>query len=240
MGKPKKPAKSVARPESAAPLDSIVGTISTEQDRLAYIAVLEDKRAHRASTQSNLRGAVRYERARNLKTALDFMRAVDRKYLNEWTGRQNTLLNIASERYGVPIKGRTWSVPELVRWLFEFLAKNGRLLSRAQLAGQAEEGAPDSPWMEELRKERALMERIRRRELEKSLISAHVVRQAWQIAGAAMRVGAEQMKRERLDRAVEIYNEALDNAERKLDQFFAEYEPPVEGEEGAVQIDGTQ
>lgn len=231
MARAKGTAKKSPKTEPSPPAESVVGTISTEQDRLCYIAVLEDKRANRLSTQSNLRGAVRYEKARNLKTALDFMQAVDRKYLNEWTGRQNTLLNVAAERYGAPILGRTWSVPALVHWLFEWLAKNGRFVSRSQMDGQAEEAGSDSPWMEELRKERCLMERIRRRELEKSLISAHVVRQAWQIAGSAMRVGAEQMKRERLDRAVEIYNEALDNAERKLDQFFAEYENQAEPKE---------
>jgi len=207
-----------------------VAQIAGEQDRLAYIAVMQDRREGRESTQTKLRGAARFEKARTLQTALAFVRAVERKWLREWSGMQDKLLNDSCERYGVPVKGPVWSVPELVHWVFRFLAKYGRYIFRAQINGQAVEEGPDSPWLEELRKERTLMERIKRRELERSLISTHVVRQAWQIAGAAMRVGCEQMKRERWDRAVEIYDEALDNAERKLEQFFADFDPAGEDE----------
>jgi len=206
------------------PTESIIQQVADEADRVAYIRVLQDKREGRTPKRADLRAASRFEAQRDLRLALAFVQSVPRRFLNQWAGIQNIQIDQAADRYGVPVRGPVWSVPEFVRWLFRFLAKNGRYIFRAQVNGDAIEDGPDSPWLEELRKERTLMERIKRRELERSLVSIHTFSQAWQLAGAAVRVGCEQMKREHLDRAVEIYGEALDNAERRLERFFDDVE----------------
>ena len=50
----------------------------------------------------------------------------------KWSGRQHKTLGEQAARYGVPIGGATISLPEVARWLHDFLARNARRLKAAE------------------------------------------------------------------------------------------------------------
>jgi len=209
---PRKKVRSVGRRRPKVPLQNRatatgpnVRDIASSQDRAAYVRVQQNRKVNQSSTQNDLRGAQRFEKALQLEIGTRFAAAVPFKFLGEWTGRQNTLLYQAAERYGVPIRGPTWNVADVVKWLFEFLAKHGPRIRREDAADGDGFGAA----REELYKERIQLVRLERRTREGTLIPADLVVEALQLAGTQLRSAALQLQREFGPRAWEIYNEAL-------------------------------
>lgn len=207
-----------------------IAAIASGQDRAAYVRVQQDRKLQQRSSQRDLAGARRFEKALQLEIGLQFASAVPSKFLVEWTGKQWTLLAKAADRYGVPIRGPTWSVPGVVKWLFEFLAKHGPHIRRQDAADGDAFGAA----REELYKERIQLVRLERRTREGALIPAELVVEALQLAGTQLRTAALQLQREFGPRAWEIYNEALKAAndvietlcdERPLDDAAPVTEP---------------
>lgn len=206
-----------ARPEPA----SVVEGIASAADRAAYIRVLEQRRDGTRSTQTDLRAGKRWEEAEQLRVGLAFVAAIENKYLCAWANVQRQQINNAAERYGMPAKGPTWSVPELVHWVFRFLAKHGKHLKKRESEADPLLMGVETPWLDQYRKERTLVVRVQRRELEKTMIPVATVREALQLAGTQLRQGAVLLKQDCPPRALEIYNEALDEYDRALDRFFA-------------------
>lgn len=182
-----------------------VGEIASAQDRAAYVRVQQAKKLNAESSRRDLQGAARFEKALQLEIGLRFAAAVPFKFLGQWTGRQNTLLYAAADRYGVPIRGPSWNVASVVKWLFEFLAKHGSGI-RLQ---EASDGDGFVAAREELYKERIHLVRLERRTREGALIPVDLVVESLQLAGQQLRTAALQLQREFGPRAWEIYNDAL-------------------------------
>lgn len=213
-----------AVPPKAEPV-SVVEGIASAADRAAYIRVMERRRDGAASTQTDIRAAKRWEEAERLRAGLAFAAAIENKYFCAWANIQRNQVNEFADRYGLPAKGPTWSVPELVNWVARFLAKHGRWITKRENETDPLLMGAETPWLDLYRKERTLVVRVQRRELEKSMIPVAMVREALQRAGEQLRQGAVLLKRDCPPRALEIYNEALDEYDRALDRYFEAAEP---------------
>ena len=218
--KARKAAKKRPAKETSPQPASVVERIASEADRAAYIRVLQARSTGGNSTQTDIRAAKRYDDAERLRVGLLFVAAVDKNLLCKWGEVQHKQVDDAAERYGLPAKGATWSVPEVCHWLFRFLAKYGRHLKKRENETDPLLVGPNSPWLDLYRKERTLVVRVQRRELEKSMIPVAMVREALQRAGEQLRQAAVLLKQDCDPRALEIYNEGLDGYDGALDRFF--------------------
>jgi len=209
-----------------------IAAIASSQDRAAYVRVQQDRKLQQRSLQRDLEGAKRFEKALQLEIGLQFAANVPFKFLGQWTGRQATLLYKAADRYGIPVRGATWSVRDVVKWVFDFLAKHGARIHREDAADGDGFGAA----REELYKERIQLVRLERRTREGALIPADVVVEALQLAGTQLRTAALQLQREFGPRAWEIYNEALKGANDVIETLCDE-RPLNEGVPPAAEVE---
>ena len=111
VDRPKRTGKGNGRAASAPPpTESIIEKVGSDADCQAYVRVLQDQRAKRTPKRADLRAARRYEQAKELRIGLAFVGAVPRRLLAAWAGVQNVQIDKAADRYGLPVKGPSWSV----------------------------------------------------------------------------------------------------------------------------------
>jgi hypothetical protein len=81
----------------------------------------------------------RVERAEEDKLRQKFYASIPKKDYTVMSGRQRKVLLEQAARYGMPIGGETISLPDLARWLHDFLAKNSHRLLGDPKTDAAEE-----------------------------------------------------------------------------------------------------
>src|SRR5688500_9477443 len=70
----------------------------------------------------------RYEHEQEETRRWQYYESIPQKHWRQMSGRQTKVLNEQAERYGIPFGGRTIHLPNVVRALHEFLARNARRL----------------------------------------------------------------------------------------------------------------
>ena len=143
------------------------------------------------------------------------------KHWRLMSGRQTKVLNEQAERYGIPFGGRTINLPNVVRALHDFLAANARKLA-AEDDEMLGSGVP-SPALERYREERAKLARLDRLERERVLVPRDEVREGLGRIAAIIRSAGEALQRQFGASAVDLLYEALDDAQREIDQRFGEF-----------------
>ena len=127
-----------------------------------------------------------------------------------WSGRQHKTLGEQAARYGVPIGGATISLPEVARWLHDFLARNARRLK----AAEADEQESLEYWRtqrERLRYESEIAQRLDRHDVHAGLgRMAALIRQA-----------GEALQRE-FPGAEVVLNQALEDFQGEVDRMFGD------------------
>lgn len=126
-----------------------------------------------------------------------------------WSGRQHKTLNEQAARYGAPIGGRVVSLPEVARWLHDFLADNARRLASAE--ADAEELSLEywKTQRERLRYQNESAQRLDRGEIHHGLGRM----------AAVLRQTGEALQREYPGAEV-VLNQALEDFEREVDRLF--------------------
>lgn len=122
-----KSAAEISRRQAAELLGGAVAkSVAGEQLSRAELAALRD-----------------YERGIEAGAVERYLAAVPQKTYRAWCGRQTKILHDQAELYGAPLDGPTVNLPELVRWLHDWLARHKHQLS-AIAKGADEDGAPKS------------------------------------------------------------------------------------------------
>ncbi|WP_417851060.1 hypothetical protein [Thalassoglobus sp.] len=172
----------------------------------------------------------RYEKEQEETRRWQYYESIPQKHWRQMSGRQTKVLNEQAERYGIPFGGRTINLPQVVHALHDFLAANARKfidddddLLNANVS---------SPALERYREERAKLAKLDRLEREQRLVSRDEIRQGLgQIAGI-LRTAGDVLQRQYGNGAVEILNEALDDAVDAISQLCgAENIEPAEDHE---------
>ncbi len=193
-------------------------------DRDLAARVLEKRRRGEPPKREEVRALRRIEKAREGRTRWEFYGSIPQKHWLEMSGRQAKQLAEQHARYGLPW-GKTIDLSTMLRAWYEFLARNARKLAAADdedplLAGVS------SPWLESYRKERTLLARIERREKQRQVLPLDEVHEALNRIAAILRTAGETLARVCGPEAAEILNEALENAQREIDNSLT----PVAGD----------
>ncbi len=172
----------------------------------------------------------RYEKEQEETRRWQYYESIPQKHWRQMSGRQTKVLNEQADRYGIPFGGRSINLPQVVRSLHDFLAANARRLIDED--DDLLNANVSSPALERYREERAKLARLDRLEREQTLVSRDEIRQGLgQIAGI-LRTAGEVLQRQYGNGAVEILNEALDDAADAISQLCgAEEIEPAEDQQ---------
>jgi hypothetical protein len=171
----------------------------------------------------------RYETEQEETRRWKYYESIPQKHWRQMSGRQTKVLNEQAERYGIPLGGRTINLPNVVRALHDFLAANARKLATDE---DADLMAADvsSPALERYREERAKLARLDRLERERALVPRDEVREGLGRIAAIMRSAGEALQSQFGSSAVDLLYEALDDAQREVDQRFGAASAAVSAE----------
>jgi len=159
----------------------------------------------------------RHEKQKEEKLRWQYYVAIPQKHWREMSGRQTKVLNEQAERYKIPFGGASISLPSVVRALHDFLAENALKLARDDDSLMQGTG---SPALERYREERAALARLDRLEREGALIPRDIARESLGRIAAILRSAGDTLQQQFGAEAVNVLYEALDDAQREMDQSF--------------------
>lgn len=159
----------------------------------------------------------RIEKEKEERLRQKFYQSIPQKHWREMSGRQTKVINEQAARYGIPFGGSVINLPAVVRALHDFLADNAVKLARDDDDLMQGSG---SPALERYREERAIIARLERMEREASLIPRDEMREALGRLAGLLRTAGETLEREHGVEARSVLDEALDDAEREIDEMF--------------------
>jgi hypothetical protein len=165
----------------------------------------------------------RHDRAQEEELRWKFYASIPQKHWRKLSGRQPKVLTDQAQRYGIPFAGRSIDLGAVARAMHDFLAQHAAVLGRAIRRGGGDPGDPgddsETDWLEEYRRERALMARLERQAAEARYLPRAEVHTAFgRIAGLLRRAG-DLLERHAGSEARQILQEALDNADREIDRL---------------------
>jgi len=161
----------------------------------------------------------RHEKDKEERLRWQYYESIPQKHWRAMSGRQTKVINEQAERYGLPMGGPVISLPKLARALHDFLADNALKLAR-DVEGDALMLGGSSPALERYREERAALARLDRLERERQLLPRDKAREALGRIAALLRGAGETLQRQFGSGAVEILYEAIDDAQREIEQSF--------------------
>ncbi|MDA7504041.1 hypothetical protein N8553_03570 [bacterium] len=159
----------------------------------------------------------RYEKEQEETRRWQYYESIPQKHWRQMSGRQTKVINEQAERYGIPFGGRTINLSKVVHALHEFLAANARRFMDDD--DDLLNGNVSSPALERYREERAKLARLDRLEREQKLIPRDEIRQGLGQVAAILRTAGDVLQRDFGNAAVEILNEALDDAAEAISQL---------------------
>jgi hypothetical protein len=169
-----------------------------------------------ASEQAALK---RFEKEREERLRWEYYGTIPQKHWKAMSGRPAQIINDQAKRYGIPFDGAVVDLPKVIRSLHDFLAANAYKLAKDD---DPLMGGGDSPALEEYRREQVLMARYKRLELERQLIPRDEARVVQGRIASIIRNCGEVLQRQFGPAALDILNEALDDAEAEVNRMFSE------------------
>lgn len=102
-------------------------------EREAFLAVVKSaiakNQAKQPLTPKERRAWQRWEADEDQRRGQRFVAAVPKKVYCDWSGRPTKILHDQCDLYGVPLRGATINVPDVIRWLHEFFAEHKHALA---------------------------------------------------------------------------------------------------------------
>lgn len=163
----------------------------------------------------------RHEKEKEEQLRWRYYASIPQKHWRTMSGRQTKVINEQAARYGLPFGGPTVNLPALARALHDFLADNAWKLSRDEDPLMSA-GGSSSPALERYREERAALARLDRLQREGDLLPRDQVRAALGQIASLIRGAGDALARQFGAAAVEILEEALDDAAREVERAFGE------------------
>ncbi len=161
----------------------------------------------------------RHEKEKEERLRWQYYAAIPQKHWRQMSGRQTKVLHEQAARYGIPFGGASINLSQVVRCLHDFLSDNAVKLNKADDDLMQGTG---SPALERYREERAALARLDRLEREAQLLPRDQVREALGRIAAIVRGAGDALQRQHGVAAVQILFDALDDAQREIDQTFGD------------------
>ena len=200
-------------PTKVIPSESVSEQMENDAARMA----LERAAAGEKLTIAELRAIRVVENRRDSRDRWIHYETIPKKDYREMSGRQAKIINEQANRYGIPIAGRTISLPALLRWLHDFLAEKQHILRRDvdDVAMNA-----DTEAAERYRKAKAGQEEIKLAAMQGRYCDTEQILSGLGIYFGSLRESFHSLQK-RVDRAAcrEI-QEAINGAELKAREFL--------------------
>lgn len=202
------------------------------------MAALEKQRRGETPTREERAALRRFEQARDEQLRAEHYATIRKKEWREWSGRQDKVLNEQAARYGIPIGRASIHLPDVVRWLHDFLAEHHQQL-RGIDSDDPELAGATSIALEEFRHWRAKREELNYHRDRGELVPRSEMRAAMGVFAGVMRRAGETLQRQFGAVALEIFDEALTNAMAQLESHLAGG-PAGDGDDAADDDDERQ
>lgn len=194
--------------------------LSDEIDNRLVVAAIEKKKAGQRATGQEREALRRWERNRNEEQRWKAYRQCPQKDFLAMSGRQAKQLRAQAERYGIPWDGRFISLPEFIKWVYDFLAKYARIIALAEAEDLGTQTG--SPWQEKLREETYRLKRLDREQRESELVDRHVMHDGLARMAVVFRKFGELLERRHGREAFTMYEEALKAMEHEIKNLFGD------------------
>lgn len=209
---------------------------SERADQELAAAALRKRREGKTPTARELRALKRIEATRDQALRDHHYASITKGDWSRWSGRQHKTLNEQAERYGLPIGEATINLPDVVKWLHDFLATHAHALATA---GEEDDG-PTDPELRAAKldniRERTRLSRIEADRKEGVLLPRDQVHQVYAAIAGVLRQASETLQKRFGTEAYEILADALSTADEHIEEIVggegepaAEETPPGEG-----------
>ncbi len=161
----------------------------------------------------------RHEKQKEERLRWQYYSSISQKHWRQMSGRQTKVINEQATRYDIPFGGPKIDLSAVVKALHDFLADNAQKLARDDdvlLQGS------NSPALERYREERAELARLDRLERQRQLLPRDQMREALARIAGIIRGAGDALQRQFGPAAVEILHEALDDAQREMENSLSD------------------
>lgn len=202
-----------AKPPAKPKLRSVSAQIEAD---LADAAIVKRAKGE-VPTARELSALRRVETEQEEHRRWSYYEDIPQKHWRAMSGRQAKIINEQAERYGIPFAGRSISLPDVVKALHDFLAKNARRLTRGEPDDSMLDG-DGSPALERYREERAVIAQLERMERERSLVSRSEVHELMGQLGSILRTACTTLEQRHGAEARLVLDDAYDQFQRLLEK----------------------
>lgn len=211
---PKRPQKPATPPEA----------VSERIDQELAAACLRKRQAGQKPTREEIAALRRIEKAREEALRWQYYETVPKKHYLEMAGngvkpRAAGIILEQADRYGLPLKGKTVNLRDVIRGFHDFIAENKYKLAADDDPLMAVGG--DSVWMERYREEQTLIARLKRQAMENELLRRSEVHDGLVRVSLVLRGVGEMLERQFGSDALQLYNDGLDDAQLEIDRIFS-------------------
>jgi hypothetical protein len=182
-------------------------TIDKFDQELAAAAV-QKRRAGEKPTRDELRALKRVLKSKEEDARWKFYSSIPQRHWIKMSGRQAKVVNEQAILYNIPFGGKTISLPEVVKALHDFLAKNA-----AKLRNEDPDpilNGPDSPWLEEIRKAEAGLRNIKLEREQKTHVNILDLMMSLKMSFEILRRTGSDLQRNYGEGAAVLFNDGLD------------------------------
>lgn len=164
----------------------------------------------------------KWEADEDARRADRFIGQVPKKTYCLWSGRPTKILHDQADLYGVPLRGTTIDVPQVIAWVHDFLARWKHDLAPLVKGDGAEIGG-EPGLKEQLLREQVDLYRRRNRLLEdqlelnsQTLVPRGEIHALHLQLAKILRAAGERLQKQFGDQAASILNIALDDFENRI------------------------
>ncbi len=166
-------------------------------------------------TRPEKRALARVEKAQAEKTRWEVYANIPKKDWIKMSGRQHRTINEQAITTGIPFDAKTINLPDVVRAIHDYFAKN-----KYKLAGADDDdpllAGTNSPQLEKYRKVKTDLLKLQLGEAQKRLLRRDLVHHGLVRIASLLRASGETLQRKFGPDAADILNKALDNADREI------------------------
>jgi hypothetical protein len=185
-------------------------------------SALEKQRAGQRPDSREQAALKRFEQRREEDLRWQYYESVPQKHYAAMSGRQWKVLAEQAQRHGLPITGKTLSLPRIIRAFHDFLAANKHRLASTAAGEDPLMQGEGSPALERYRTVRADQEELKLAEMRRELLPRREIHQYLQRGQGIVRQAVETLQRQYGPDAAKLMNDAFIEAQRVLDSLVTD------------------
>lgn len=194
---------------------------SANSDTELVKRALEKRAAGKTPNQREARALKRWETQREETARWKYYRTIPLKHWCEMSGRSHQVLYKQAKAHGLPFGQPVISLPDVVKDLHDFLARNAAKLRRAETDEELLFGE-GGPVIDRLRLAKAQLAELDLAQRRGLLLPRDVTHERLGQMASILRRAGEILQRQFGEDAHRILDEALDECERTIEEWSAE------------------